>query len=446
MGKELTELEALHEHKTEISGFRNERQCRTGPSSSGDHIAIKYRKESGQAFIGGLVNSTSFSCPFGYLSLRARRKADTAYILKAHEASGGIILSGSFGMKVRAANAPKYFYHPKETFKESSIWERNFKVEKGEKDEQGNKKRTPSIHETIRTPEFQKFLRDNRDTPSYDKWDLNRRLNAASSGTSHIFTARDLGRLMKRQQLDLAGYIVATEIEAKPGLNSTTGEIGWASSHNNVHIHFLLLLNNTKITKKTVRALLTTLHARWKQAVKPFGFSSTLAGSQLKKITYDTGTVERVSAYISKGVKSYDDATRLGGSFWDALRDSKDGDKVARTWFRNFEGATRNRRLFRISKSLHDKYGVVKERNRRIALWQEKQGKPQAVAYIDRSDWFLKTKEDPELKANILRAAKDNGADGVREFLEAKQLPFHLEQGESIPTSDSWLLRQAGMA
>jgi hypothetical protein len=448
----LDELEALHIHKNEISGFRGERGCGRKPSvNAGKRVALKLRQKtdgSGQAaFYGQTQHSTAYSCPVGHRAAKRAKEADVRFLTDKHVASGGMVLSGSFGMVVKNSLAPKGFYDPKESFRKSDQWDMLVAKLKSERDTESDpeKRVKISIHEAMKTKFWQDFANENIMATSYGSWDLSRRLDAVDDGISYLFLARDFKRLQKRVGVDILGYVVATEIEVNPLVSRQTGVLHWGGSRNNVHIHFLLFLSQDTISAKSLRILFAELHKRWALAVKQHGFRSTLSGSHLKRVVSAPKDLRSVSRYLTKGVSPGQDASGLGGSFWDALRESYAGSWQASTWWQNFEGAVRNRRMFRISYSMMQTYKVKEERMRKLALWEASQQEPVDVAYFDRTAWYLATAATPELRKELRRIAERDGVDAARMWLEQKGIPFHLVEGQDTDgeVSATYLVREA---
>lgn len=414
------ELFRLHNHKNSISGFRGERSCFRSPvKHHSRRVGLKLRSgKHQQAFFSHTQHSTAYSCPLAYSRSRSSRQADMSHLVASHKATGGMVLAGSFGMAVREEPVPYPFYDPKESFRKSTEWET---VE-------ANQGKISSITDAMKTDGWKNYVNNNPSKPSYETWDLNKRLDAVGKATSYLFTARDLKRLQKRVGVEIIGYVVATEIETNHGW-AEDGTPNWFKSTNNIHIHFLLFLKNPSITNKTLRKLQGELHARWKKSVREQGYRSTLAGSYLRPVTNTDADLDRAGRYIAKGTKHGNDVARLGASFWDALRDSEQGDWKATNWWRQFEGSVRGRRMFRISYSLMKKYQVKEERERRMAEWREKNPEPVTVAFFDRTTWFLETSVAPALREELLRVAETKGVAGTRKWLEQQAMSYHLDDG-----------------
>lgn len=417
------EVEDLHDHQTQISGFAGERACHKRVTKGGKQIPLKLgnRGQRKVAFLTGVQKSTSYSCPFAYQQARFGRETDTRYLLDQHASKGLLVLSGSFGMATRVARTPERFYHPQESFRGSEAL-KTLTAEFG---------KFTSIHQAKKSSAWGEFLATQPPEPSYQNWDLNRRLDAVGAGVEYSFRARDFTRLQKRVGVNVLGYLVATEVETTPGVTKN-GHPTWAYSTNNVHIHFLLFLNETSITSKRLRALLTELHKRWSKTVSGYGFCSSLAGSDLRVMDTTPEDITRVGRYLSKGTKSVGDPAGLGGSFWDALRASAKGDVGATIWWQNWEGAVRGRHLFRVSHSLMKTYDLMGERSRRLDAWKATREEPVVVAFLDRGDWWLKCSLIPGLRDEVLRLAETEGVDATVAFLKDNGFSYTLEQSEQV--------------
>lgn len=370
------------------------------------------------AFLAGIQKSTSYACPHAYQQHKQAREADTQYLLQQHSQNGLLVLSGSFGMATRVARTPKRFYHPQESFRGSTALN-NLMEEYG---------RFPTIHKAKQSSAWAEFLSSQPTEPSYESWDVHKRLNAVGAGTEYLFRSRDFQRLQKRVGVDVLGYLVATEVETTPG-TTKAGHTTWAYTTNNVHIHFLLFLNETSITSKQIQALLVELHRRWSKQVSLHGYRSTLAGSDLRVVNTTEEDLNRVGRYVAKGTKAVSDtAGRLGGSFWNALRASQSGDVGATIWWQNWEGAIRGRHLFRISHALMDTYNLLQERAHRLEQWKQSQAEPVVVAFLDRADWWLKCSIIPGLREEVLRLAETEGVEATVEFLTANGFTYTIEE------------------
>ena len=427
------ELLDLHNHKNTISGFKGERSCFRSPTTQakrrvGLNLAQNGTRQT--AFYGHTQHSTAYSCPIAFQRHRASRNGDIQHLLTSHYNAGGMVLFGSFGMTVKNASAPAFFYDPKETFRRSDAWQEV---------EQSNGK-FKTIHQALSSTAWSKFRNQNPDKASYTGWDLNRRLDAAGKAITYLFTARDLGRLMNRVGVNLKGYVVATEIQVTPSptLNGSTTS-WWGRTKNNVHIHFLLFLEDQSISKKQLRALLEELHARWASEVKAHGFRSTLAGSDLQVVNHTEKDLATLGSYLTKGVSVNADVAGLGASFWDALRDSKSGDVRATQWWRNFEGAVRGRKgMFRISQSLMNRYQVKEARETRKTTWRESNPEPSIVAWFDSTDWWEATSVFPELREQLLLVAEQDGLEGCRRFLTDNGIRFFVNDENRDLKTDAW--------
>lgn len=428
------ELFQLHNHKNVVSGFRGERACYRSPvKHHSRRVGLKLRAGSKpRAFFSHTQHSTAYSCPLAYQRARASKQADMRHLIASHKATGGIVLAGSFGMAVREERVPYPFYDPKESFRKSTEWER-MEAESG---------KFGSIHTAMKSEGWTEYVNQNPKVASYSTWDLSQRLDAAGKAQSYLFNARDFKRLQKRVGVEILGYVVATEMEVAHSWKSD-GTADWGKSSNNVHIHFLLFLKQPSITSRKLRELMVALHKRWNTEVKSHGYRSTLAGSYLRPVQNTDADLTRAGKYIAKGTKEGADVARLGYSFWDALRDSEQGDWRATNWWKQFEGAVRGRRLFRISHSLMKSYNLPGERTRRLKEWQETSLEPLTVAFFDRTTWFLETSVSPALRERLLLIAETKGVDATRAWLDSKKIAYHLEDGVDETHQPDQLVEEA---
>ena len=429
------ELLELHNHKTLISGYRGERSCHRKPVRfNAKRVGLKLRqtKNGGsKAFFSQTQRSTSFSCPLAHQKARASKEADMAYLTAQHFKVGRTILSGTLGLKHQAEFAPRRFYNPKESFRFSDEWE-------AITSSQG---KLGSLHKYVREQEYLDFLENNDSTASFADWDLTRRLDTVNSSIAHTFNARDFRRICSRVGITAIGHTIATEIEVKPA-QARSGAFPdyWGRSSNNVHIHFLIFLEDSKVTPRQIRMLREELQSRWASNAKKAGFVSLLAGSSLKAVTPKASDFARAGKYITKGTTFRDDPARLGSSYWDALRQSALGDFRATIWWQNFEGAVRGRHFFRISQGLMNRYELKAERERRLEAWKSSQSETSVVAFFDRKDWYLTTSTTPRVREDLLKIAEIAGLEGCREWLQLEGIRYHLSEAEDVSESQVKLI------
>ncbi|OZD56624.1 hypothetical protein CH252_04935 [Rhodococcus sp. 06-1477-1B] len=205
-----------------------------------------------------------------------------------------------------------------------------------------------------------------------------------------------------------------------------------------------MFLEDSTITQRQVRQLLKELHKRWEVKVQANGFRSTLKGSDLRVVRQTMDDLSTLGSYVTKGVSVNTDVAGLGSSFWDALRDSLKGDARATQWWRNFEGAVRNRKgMFRISYSLMRSYAVEQAREARAALWKDTTTEPEPVAFFDPTDWFNATKDFPELREQLLLVAEAEGVEACRQFLTDNGIRWFAQDDNRELRTDAWSQLQA---
>lgn len=336
---------------------------------------------------------------------------------------------GTFTLQHDFQPAPKNFYDPRESFRESDLWDKAI-TEEGE---------ASTIHEMLQSSGWVDFLTDNPDQPSYKGWDLTKRIDAVQEATGHMFASRDFRRIADRVGTDITGYTVATEIEVQPAESKLPGYSDyWGRSKNNVHIHFLLFIQQPEqISKKQIRQLKEELHKRFADGIRKHNFLSRLSGAKLEAVEATTEDFNRVGAYQVKGTRTGTDPAGLGGSFWDALRASNKGDYKATFWWQNFEGAVRGRRMFKISKSLFDGYELKAERERRDNEWKKTLPEVVEVCFFNRTDWYLTTSVRPTMRETLLLNAETMTLEQFREWLQEEQIPYSLE--EEDPEAKPWI-------
>lgn len=423
------ELGFLHRLKTRHSGSSGERGCGTCTRRNAKHVAVRlvHRKsKKARARWKNLQRSSSYTCPYSNFRKQMEHREDAAFLAVEHVEAGGTLIAGTMTMQSAHAEAPRSFYSQREAFR--THYKRN--------EEHG------SFYEEQHA--FPSWLNENPQGNSWDGWDVTRRLDAVNEGIDRMFGG---GKPWQRNRAEfgIIGRILAVEPVFTPTYFFTDeGEerAGWGKVKSHIHVHFLLFstLDPAAVTSKRLRLLLASLHGRWEKGMQKHGFHSSLSAQKLVKVRSDVEDAARQATYIAKGLalltaSSRDlDAATDTADFFQPLRDADStyvkngrvfhGDRQARAFWQNLEGAFMKRHFFRISPTLSARYDLKQHRQERKDEYAREVEAIEDLCFIEVEERSRLMREQYAFETQLLNLAENEGADAVREHLSDLGIAF----------------------
>lgn len=340
------------------------------------------------------------------------------------------MLFGTFGMSTTEVNTPTNFYSQELGFRATSGWAevRNSKKSAAEKRHELKQLRE----------EFTSTSPDN----SWDEWVIAQQMGAVRKGIERMFAGK--GWVKDSEKHGVIGRATSIEITLTPSQNP---KARWWRTKANIHTHFLIFLDRPFAggddDEKALLELKKSLHRRWNNALKTFGFHSTLPNQQL--VVARTGETDRrrIASYLPKGSLTIATREPDAGSLdlFAPLRESmesvnENGDIVppsagALMMWKNLEASLLGVHLFRITPSLKQKYNLPAFRNQQKQSRKMNVLRQETVAVIAPEDWARLREEAPEAPALLKDLASNpDGGEEVRDLLTALDIPFIYQGAE----------------
>lgn len=422
----------LHSHYNKASGSVQGRFCGRSPIAGGQVSLTQYTAVSGgtSAGFGHLQSHAPYTCPKGHKASVSKNQAELNHIIEEHLNNGGGVLFGTFTMASAEVETPNSFFSRELGFRATPEWAdiRNSKASSAEKKHA--------------LKELKQEYDETAPADSWEEWAVNSQLKAVRKGVDRMFAGRAWSDEARKH--GIIGRATSIELTLTPNANY---QVRWWRVKANYHTHFLLFLDRPFAggddDEKQLDELKRSLHTRWSNALKTFGFTSTLPNQQL--VVAKTGEEDRrrIASYVPKGSLTFNARKRERNSYdlFAPLRESmertlEDGTVVppfsgALMLWKNLEASLLGVHLFRITPSLKQRYALSAFRAERETVRKARLAKRETVAVISSADWARLREEAPEAP-DLLKdlASQPDGGEEVRDLLTALEIPFIYQGGD----------------